>query len=141
MRNGWPCMLSTYTSCQVCREWEATALRVNKNVRVALIRIGVVLGKDGGALGMMWSSEWFLLHFRLAKSASQWCPYVLIILRIHVGNLFCCISPLNELKETTIISYRHPICHLINNPLKMLLHLFGWICFESQVSIFKIWCF
>lgn len=37
---------------QVCREWEATALGVNKDVRVALIRIGVVLGKDGGALGM-----------------------------------------------------------------------------------------
>lgn len=36
---------------QVCREWEAMALRVNGNVRVALIRIGVVLGKDGGALG------------------------------------------------------------------------------------------
>ncbi|XAR59094.1 Farnesol dehydrogenase (NAD(+)) [Bertholletia excelsa] len=38
---------------EVCREWEATALRVNKNVRVALIRIGVVLGKDGGALAKM----------------------------------------------------------------------------------------
>lgn len=37
---------------QVCREWEATALGVDKNVRVALIRIGVVLGKEGGALGM-----------------------------------------------------------------------------------------
>lgn len=39
-------------SFQVCREWESTALRVNGDVRVALIRIGVVLGKDGGALGM-----------------------------------------------------------------------------------------
>jgi hypothetical protein len=39
-------------SSQVCREWEATALRVNKDVRLSLIRIGVVLGKDGGALGM-----------------------------------------------------------------------------------------
>ncbi|KAH7850655.1 hypothetical protein Vadar_001029 [Vaccinium darrowii] len=38
---------------EVCREWEATALRVNKDVRVALIRIGVVLGKDGGALAKM----------------------------------------------------------------------------------------
>ncbi|PON99908.1 Epimerase family protein SDR39U [Trema orientale] len=33
---------------KVRREWERTAL--NKNVRVALTRIGVVLGKDGGAL-------------------------------------------------------------------------------------------
>lgn len=38
---------------EVCREWEATALKVNGDVRVALIRIGVVLGKDGGALAKM----------------------------------------------------------------------------------------
>lgn len=38
---------------QVCREWEAAALKVNKDVRIALIRIGVVLGKEGGALGMV----------------------------------------------------------------------------------------
>lgn len=38
---------------QVCREWEAAALRVNKDVRLARIRIGVVLGKEGGALGML----------------------------------------------------------------------------------------
>lgn len=40
-------------SGQVCREWEGTALKVNKDVRLALIRIGVVLGKDGGALGIV----------------------------------------------------------------------------------------
>ncbi|OWM83910.1 hypothetical protein CDL15_Pgr004341 [Punica granatum] len=38
---------------EVCREWEATALRVNKGVRLVRIRIGVVLGKDGGALAKM----------------------------------------------------------------------------------------
>ncbi|KAG4979468.1 hypothetical protein JHK82_032722 [Glycine max] len=38
---------------EVCREWESTALKVNGDVRVALIRIGVVLGKDGGALGVI----------------------------------------------------------------------------------------
>ncbi|XP_043712764.1 epimerase family protein SDR39U1 homolog, chloroplastic [Telopea speciosissima] len=38
---------------EVCREWEARALKVNKEVRLALIRIGVVLGKDGGALAKM----------------------------------------------------------------------------------------
>lgn len=41
----------TYEDSQVCREWEGTALEVNQDVRLALIRIGVVLGKDGGALG------------------------------------------------------------------------------------------
>ncbi|KAL5706579.1 Complement component 1 Q subcomponent-binding protein [Ranunculus cassubicifolius] len=38
---------------QVCREWEGSAVKVNKDVRLALIRIGVVLGKDGGALAKM----------------------------------------------------------------------------------------
>lgn len=43
---------------QVCREWEATARQVNQeNVRLVLLRIGVVLGKDGGALG-----RWVLFH-------------------------------------------------------------------------------
>ncbi|PIA57196.1 hypothetical protein AQUCO_00600137v1 [Aquilegia coerulea] len=38
---------------EVCREWEGSALKVDKDVRLALIRIGVVLGKDGGALAKM----------------------------------------------------------------------------------------
>lgn len=38
---------------EVCREWEGTAIKVDKDVRLALIRIGVVLGKDGGALAKM----------------------------------------------------------------------------------------
>ncbi|XP_024991879.1 epimerase family protein SDR39U1 homolog, chloroplastic [Cynara cardunculus var. scolymus] len=38
---------------EVCREWEGTALGVDKDVRLSLIRIGVVLGKDGGALAKM----------------------------------------------------------------------------------------
>ena len=36
-----------------CRECERTALKANKDVRVALIHIGVVLGKDGCALGVL----------------------------------------------------------------------------------------
>lgn len=41
---------------QVCREWEAAARQVNQeDVRLVLLRIGVVLGKDGGALGWRFS--------------------------------------------------------------------------------------
>ncbi|GFP98646.1 hypersensitive-induced response protein 1 [Phtheirospermum japonicum] len=39
-----------FSSDENSREWEAVTLRVNKDVRVALIRIGVVLEKEGGAL-------------------------------------------------------------------------------------------
>lgn len=45
-------LTETAQSFQVCREWESTALKVNGDVRLARIRIGVVLGKDGGALGI-----------------------------------------------------------------------------------------
>lgn len=38
---------------QVCREWEAKASSVVPDVRLVLIRIGVVLGEDGGALGQL----------------------------------------------------------------------------------------
>ncbi|CAN6463702.1 unnamed protein product [Victoria cruziana] len=38
---------------EVCREWEAKASGIDKEVRLVLIRIGVVLGKDGGALAKM----------------------------------------------------------------------------------------
>lgn len=38
---------------QVCREWEAKAGSVSPDVRLVLIRIGIVLGKDGGALGQL----------------------------------------------------------------------------------------
>lgn len=38
---------------EVCREWEGKALELDKDVRLTLIRIGVVLGQDGGALAKM----------------------------------------------------------------------------------------
>ncbi|XP_020703593.1 epimerase family protein SDR39U1 homolog, chloroplastic isoform X2 [Dendrobium catenatum] len=38
---------------EVCREWETIALEVDKDVRLLLLRIGVVLGRDGGALAKM----------------------------------------------------------------------------------------
>jgi uncharacterized protein (TIGR01777 family) len=38
---------------RVCREWEAEALRAAGNTRVVLLRTGIVLEKDGGALPQM----------------------------------------------------------------------------------------
>lgn len=66
---------------QVCREWEATALQVNKDVRLALIRIGVVLGKDGGALGI---SD-FLLSLYLSPPTHM--PFISKIKREFQTNL------------------------------------------------------
>lgn len=60
LSNLAPSFLIFNVPSQVCREWEGTALKVQKDVRLALIRIGVVLGKDGGALGMISCCELFV---------------------------------------------------------------------------------
>jgi NAD dependent epimerase/dehydratase family enzyme len=39
---------------EVCREWEAAAKAVGKGPRLVLLRTGIVLDKDGGALGRAW---------------------------------------------------------------------------------------
>eukprot|EP00250_Pteridium_aquilinum_P005137 c15277_g1_i1 orf=109-1272(+) len=38
---------------KVCKEWESKAMTVDNGVRVVLIRIGIVLDNDGGALAQM----------------------------------------------------------------------------------------
>lgn len=38
---------------KVCREWESTAQAVDDSVRLVLVRIGIVLDSDGGALARM----------------------------------------------------------------------------------------
>uniref|UniRef100_A0A804PS26 NAD-dependent epimerase/dehydratase domain-containing protein n=1 Tax=Zea mays TaxID=4577 RepID=A0A804PS26_MAIZE len=73
---------------EVCREWEATACQVNQeDVRLVLLRIGVVLGKDGGALAkmiplfMMFAGgplgtgrQWLLLSLVLQTYSIRWDP-------------------------------------------------------------------
>jgi len=60
----------------VCKAWEAEAVAAEAlDVRVVRLRIGIVLGPDGGALGRM------LLPFRAglggpAGSGKQWMPWI-----------------------------------------------------------------
>ena len=61
---------------EVCQAWEKAALRARvKDVRVCLMRFGIVLGRDGGALAKM------LFPFRLGLggplgSGKQWFPWI-----------------------------------------------------------------
>jgi len=61
---------------EVCREWEAEALRAeDSGVRTVILRTGIILSKDGGALGTM------LTPFKLGLggvigSGKQWMSWV-----------------------------------------------------------------
>lgn len=63
-------------SAELCRDWEAEALRAQElGVRTSLIRTGVVLGRDGGALARM------LLPFRFGMGGRmgdgrQWMSWI-----------------------------------------------------------------
>lgn len=60
----------------VCRQWEAEATRAEElGLRVAKLRIGFVLGKDGGALGQMLPVFRAFIGGRLG-SGKQWMPWI-----------------------------------------------------------------
>jgi len=60
---------------EICQRWEAAAAKVPSSVRLVTLRIGIVLGPDGGALGKM------LPVFRLGfggpvGSGQQWMSWI-----------------------------------------------------------------
>jgi len=60
----------------VCRQWEAEAARVSAaGTRVVLVRTGVVLARDGGALPKMLPPFWFGVGGPVG-SGRQWWPWV-----------------------------------------------------------------
>jgi uncharacterized protein len=60
----------------VCREWEAEAARAAEfGLRVVSLRIGFVLGKDGGALAKMAPAFRLFAGGRLG-SGKQWMPWI-----------------------------------------------------------------
>ena len=63
---------------EVCQEWEAEALKAgNFGARVVLIRIGVVLAKDGGALAKMLTPFKFGVG-GTTGSGKQWMSWITI---------------------------------------------------------------
>jgi len=64
----------------LCRDWEAAASALAGDVRLALARIGIVLGRDGGALASMAKPAKFGLGGPLG-SGEQYIPWV------HVDDL------------------------------------------------------
>ncbi|KAG9442916.1 hypothetical protein H6P81_018770 [Aristolochia fimbriata] len=92
---------------EVCREWEGRALKVNKDVRLVLIRIGVVLGKDGGALAKMIPLFMMFAGGPLG-SGKQWFSW------IHVDDLVNLIY-----ESLSNPSYRGVINGTAPNPVRL----------------------
>lgn len=60
---------------QVCQAWETEANRAQAKARVVTIRIGIVLGRDGGALARMLPAFRLGVAGRLG-SGRQWFPWI-----------------------------------------------------------------
>ncbi|MFD2204785.1 TIGR01777 family oxidoreductase [Kiloniella antarctica] len=68
---GQPVFMSEF-----CQQWEAEARRAKKyGVRVAILRLGIVLGRDGGALPSLTAPVRFGLG-TIMGSGKQWMPWV-----------------------------------------------------------------
>ena len=79
----------------VCMDWEKEAFRAeSKGIRVAAMRFGVVLGKDGGALAKMVPAFKFFVGGPLG-SGLQWFPW------IHIDDLIASIIFIIENPDVT----------------------------------------
>jgi len=77
----------------VSRDWEAEAFRAKeKGIRVVTTRFGVVLGKDGGAMGKMVPAFRFFMGGPMG-SGRQWFPWV------HLDDLILAVKFILENKN------------------------------------------
>ncbi|GAW86824.1 conserved hypothetical protein [Bathymodiolus platifrons methanotrophic gill symbiont] len=77
-------------SSELCQKWEAVALKAEKlGVRTCLLRTGIVLGKNGGALSKMLFPFKMCLGGRIGDG-KQWMPWIHI--DDLVGIILYCMS-------------------------------------------------
>ena len=90
----------------LAKDWEAEALRAEKSgVRVVLCRIGVILGRDGGALSKMLSVFKWGLGSPLG-SGSQWFSWVALQ---DLVNIFLFLMVNKEIAGPVNCTSPHPV--------------------------------
>jgi uncharacterized protein (TIGR01777 family) len=135
---------------KLCFDWEKEAYKVNNNTRICIIRLGIVLGKNGGALSKM------LLPFKLCLGArlgngKQYMPWV------HIDDVIGAIdflmsskasngaynitspNPVSNSEFTTILSRSLSRISFLYLPKFILKLLFGEIAEELLLKSQKIY--
>ncbi len=93
-------------SSQLCQQWEATALEAQSlGVRTCLLRTGIVLGKNGGALNKMLPLFRFGLGGKTG-SGKQWMSWIHV--DDFVGITLCCIKR-NDLSGPVNVTSPNPV--------------------------------
>lgn len=102
-------------AAQLCRDWENEALRISAlGSQVSLIRIGIVLERDGGALGQMLPAFRFGVGGRFGNG-QHWMSWIhredlinMIIGSSSMVSLGLTISP-HHIQSSTLPSFGHSV--------------------------------
>jgi uncharacterized protein (TIGR01777 family) len=135
---------------QVCVDWEREAMRAETfGMRVARVRIGVVLGRGGGALAKMLTPFRLGLGGRLA-SGRQWMPWVhlddVVGILLHAATNESVTGPINATAPTLVTNaeFTQALARALHRPamfpmpgfmLKLIMGEFGEIVLASQKVI------
>lgn len=135
---------------QVCRQWEeASAAARELGIRVVNPRIGIVLGRDGGALAKMLTPFKLGLGGRLA-SGRQWMPWIhiddLVGLLLHAARTQDLDGPMNAVgpRPVTNREFTQSLARALGRPavfpmpgpvLKLAFGQFGEVLLASQRAL------
>ena len=135
---------------QVCVDWEREAMRAESfGMRVARVRIGVVLGRGGGALAKMLTPFRLGLGGRLA-GGGQWMPWVhlddVVGILLHASTNESVAGPINATAPTPVTNaeFTQALARALHRPaifpmpgfvLKLIMGEFGEIVLASQKVI------
>jgi uncharacterized protein (TIGR01777 family) len=107
---------------EVCAEWEREAMAASHlGIRVACVRIGIVLAQDGGALARMLTPFRIGIGGRLG-SGRQWMPWIhiddLAGILLHASRSDAVGGPINAVspQPVTNLDFTTALAHTVHRP-------------------------